>query len=469
VGSRAVLAAVAAALAVAAAACGGSAGDKAGGAAPDSKPVVLTAGEHDPSHGAAQFAAAVEKRSGGAIRINVNSAWDSEWVDAERRTVEDVRTGKLDLGVVGARVWDTLGVTSFQALLAPFLVDSLGLERRVLESPLPARMLSGVRRAGVVGVAVLPGALRRPFGYLRPLVGPGDYKGARLGVKPGRVEAETLRSLGARTRGFNTLSGASREGAVPDLWTIASQSWRGKTLAGNVVFWPRAETVVVNRKTFEALTPAQRKVLEDAGRDEIGPRLAEIDRVERGGLQTICARRLALVVTASAAQIAGLHAEVKPVYAELEHNARTRRLISEIRKMRNEGSEDATLPLRCPSSAPVSATELEGVWKSSATRGELRTAGASAAEAATFEGPGTLKLRHGRWTFSGEHTTVTGSYAVRRDHIRLTMRTCTVNPCSPGAVTEYAWSVYRDTLSLARSPEGPFWPRLVLKPSRRVE
>src|SRR5262249_58998269 len=200
--------------AMAAAGCGGAGADKAGGKEPE-KRIVLTLGEHDPSHGGTQFAAAVEKLSGGAIRIHVNSAWENAWVDAERRTVDDIRSNKVDLAVVGARVWDTLGVTSFQALLAPVLVGDLDLQRRVLQSPLADEMLSGVERTGVAGVAVLPGALRRPFGYRRPLVGPGDYRGARMGVKPGRVEEETFRGLGATTRGFNTLRGASREGAAP--------------------------------------------------------------------------------------------------------------------------------------------------------------------------------------------------------------------------------------------------------------
>jgi hypothetical protein len=50
----------------------------------------------------------------------------------------------------------------------------------------------------------------------------------------------------------------------------------------------------------------------------------------------------------------------------------------------------------------------------------------------------------------------------------MTMVTCTVNPCSPGAVTEYTWSVYRNNLTLARDPAGTFWPRLVAAPSTRI-
>ena len=56
-------------------------------------------------------------------------------------------------------------------MLAPFLVDSLELERRVLESPLATRMLEGVEHAGLVGIALLPGPLRSPFGISHLLSG----------------------------------------------------------------------------------------------------------------------------------------------------------------------------------------------------------------------------------------------------------------------------------------------------------
>ena len=72
------------------------------------------------------------------------------------------------------------------------------------------------------------------------------------------------------------------------------------------------------------------------------------------------------------------------------------------------------------------------------TRAELMANGASAAEAATYHGPGTLELKNRGWTFRGERATVTGTYVVAGDGLRLTMRTCTANPCSPGSATEYA-------------------------------
>jgi TRAP-type C4-dicarboxylate transport system substrate-binding protein len=462
--ARLVLAA-AGAIAVVASACGGGGEDKAGGApGREAKPLVLTLEQGDPDYGGAQFAAAVANRSGGSIRVDVDSEWHESRVDFERGIVDDVRAGRADLGVVGVRIWDTLGVTSLQALVAPFLVGSMELQQRVLESPLAARMLSGLDRAGVVGLALLPGPLARPFGYRRALIGPRDYAGARLGARPGRVEEETFASLGARTRYYLTLGGASREGAVLNLWAIAP-SLRGRTLVGNVVFWPRTITVFVNRRAFEALTPAQRAILRDAGHLAIAPRAAEVDRLEDQALRTICDRRLATLVRASPGDVAGLRAAVRPVEAALERDARTKELINGIKALGASREE----PLRCRPVPAEDTAALEGVWRSDAARDALVALGATDAEAATYEGPATLELKDGRWTFRGEHTTMTGTYDVEGNVIRLTMRTCTANPCSPGAGSEYVWSVYRGVLSLHPRPGGAAaWPRLVAGAARRV-
>jgi TRAP-type C4-dicarboxylate transport system substrate-binding protein len=126
-GPRAGLAAAVALVAVASA-CAGSGGDKAGGrdgtvAKPLVKPAVLTLRTVDELW-ASEFAAAVARLSGGAIRIEIRVG-GSALIDYERRLVGYVRTGKADLASVGARFWDTTGVTSFRGLVAPFLFDSL--------------------------------------------------------------------------------------------------------------------------------------------------------------------------------------------------------------------------------------------------------------------------------------------------------------------------------------------------------
>jgi C4-dicarboxylate-binding protein DctP len=463
---RPLLLAAVAALVVATAGCGGSASDKAGG---ESRPTqrVLTLEQHDSTYGGAQFAEAVRALSDGSLSVQWRPELAPSQVDYEREIVDDVRSGNADLGVVAVRVWDTLGVNDFQPLVAPFLVTSLEHERKVLESPTVTGVLASVERSGVVGVALLPGPLRRPFGYLRSLVGPDDYAGARIGVRPGRVEEATFRSLGASTRVFLTLDGASREGAVLDLSSITDASrYKGKTVAANVVFWPRVETVIVNRETFAALTPAQKQILRQAGRHALGPRLAEIERLDAEGLRSLCTGHVASLVTASPAQLGALQAAVRPVYAQLERDAHTRALITEIRRLDDRRPAP---PLSCEGVPHAAGSALDGTWSSDVSRSELLAAGAPQRDADRYQGKGRLEVRDGRWTYRDARGTVAGRYAVSGDIVRLTIRTCSINPCTPGARVELQWSIYRDTLTFAPVAGRVSWARLTAKPARRVD
>ena len=336
-GHGAELALVAVAIVAAATACGGSSADKAGGASPG-EPLVLTLESEDdlPLSGAPEFADAVARLSGGSMRIRFVQAGRGPEVDFERGIVEDVRGGKAQLGIVGVRVWDTMGVTSFRALLAPLLVDSLPLEMRVLESSLADRMLDGVEQAGVVGIAVLPGPLRLPFGLSRALVGPGDYRDAILGLRPGGVARMTFRALGARTRTYPPGDVSGLDGAELDPTTIVYNGLdqtKGR-LTTNVVLWPKPFSIFMNRRAFDALTSDQQSLLRRAGREAAEPELRQIERDAAAALARDCQAAKLSFVEASPAERAGLRAAVQPVYDELGRDPGRRRPLRDRRDAR---------------------------------------------------------------------------------------------------------------------------------------
>jgi TRAP-type C4-dicarboxylate transport system substrate-binding protein len=377
--------------------------------------------------------------------------------------VETVRDGRIDLGIVGARVWDTRGVNAFQALLAPLLVDDLELERQVLESPLASRMLAGLEGAGVVGVALLPGPLRRPFGHTRALVSVADYVDRTIGVVPGKVEAATFRALGGSTRRYLSLHPSFFVGAALDPSAITEGGYRGKTLAANVVLWPRAETIVMNQRAFRALTVAQRRVLLEAGRAAVRPRIDRIARSENEAVRAICARSLASLVTVSGEDIAALDDAARPVYAQLERDLKTRKLIGEIRNLRTGVHSE---PLRCPEAEATVASELEGRWRATPTRKAFLAAGATPRELVGGLSGLEIELDDGRWVARGLHTgrVWTGTYAVVGEVVRFVIQTCSHNPCTPGAAAEHAWSVYRGVLTLTKLPGRASWPLVTAGP-----
>jgi TRAP-type C4-dicarboxylate transport system substrate-binding protein len=329
---------IAVVLGLMAAGCGGSV-DKAGSPI-GAKPLVLTLAAHDDDEAYAAYAAAVKRLSGGSLRIRIALNWrvtgTRSEIEFERGIVNDVRRGKVPLGIVGVRVWDTLGIDSFQALVAPFLIQSLVTEGRALRSPLAARALASVRRVGVVGVALLPGRLRRPLGITRLLVGTADYRGARIAIRLGRVAEMTFAALGARPRSYIPVDFTGFDGAETDPLTITENGWdqgvRGLTV--NVVFWPRAQTIVINRRTFDALSPEQRRVLLEAGRAAIAPELPQIRREQRLGMSVLCSDHRFRLATATPADAAALRREAQPVYDRIERNPLTKQWIAQIERVR---------------------------------------------------------------------------------------------------------------------------------------
>jgi TRAP-type transport system periplasmic protein len=453
--------------------CQGSSSNKAGGSDRARPPLTLTLLTGD-SLFAPEYAAAVERLSGGSMRIEITVAGNQPSYEA--KTVEAVRRGIADLGSVGARVWDAFGVTSFRALVAPLLVDSLALEERVLESPLAARMLPDVDRAGVVGVALLPGPLRRPLGLLRTLVAPRDYKGATIAIRFGGVARATFRALGATSKGYvvGTLPAAA-DGAELDSNTIAENGYdaRARALTANVVLWPRPQTIFANRAVFDRLTLSQQNILRRAGREAIGAELARIDKDEAAGLSGICGRGRLSLATASAAELSALRRAVQPVYDALDRDALTRRLIKDIIKLREQAPTASTDAVRCPGPTRRSAatSRLKGLWQSAASLRDLLASGAPPAEAERQWGVGTLELKNGHWAGRERRSGFvwSGSYAVQGNVLRLITDACRpVYLCGHGSIAAYTWSVYRDRLSLVLVSGTPWYYGLIAKPLTRV-
>jgi TRAP-type C4-dicarboxylate transport system substrate-binding protein len=371
---RVVPAAIAALLALTASGClGGGGGDRAGGAK-DPETVVLTLAGHEEDPAVGKWIAAVERLSHGSLRIEMRDGWRADEVDYEKGTIADVRAGKVDLASIPARAYDALGVTSFQALLAPFLVDSYALERRVLAGGLPDRMLSGLDPLGVAGVAVLPGGLQKVLSFSRPLLAPTDYRTATtresIGIRPSTLAASTFRALRAGHAELAPGGDTSQIAAVEsDLAGIVTNRYQaltaGETLAANVNLWPRITSIVANEKALAALSGDQRTALRTAGRAALGPSMARLVRDERTALGTICrppGRKTSafFFLTASARDRAAFLSAVRPVYRELARDRATQAAIATIGGLKRQGGAEASPRCRGARAAPAGTLRVAG-------------------------------------------------------------------------------------------------------------
>lgn len=321
------------------------ASDKAGGS---DAPVLLSmAYPYNPREGQPDepalryFAARVAELSDGGMRVRISFNAAGEVVpDAEARVARMVRSGKVDLGWIATRVWDQLGVKSFQALQAPFLISDDALLGRVAESPLADEMLSSLSRLGLSGLAIVPELLRHPMALRDPLVSVEDFDGARIRDIPSKATDALLSALGATPVHVSNAS-FGREisrGHIDGAELPTSSARGGWTVSANVTFFGKANTVVANAEALERLTAEQRDVLMRAA-EQTARHAVEVAPSEREMARKFCAAgRIAI---ASPAQLRALRHATQSVYEELEREARTRSLIARIGEMKRSRGEVA--------------------------------------------------------------------------------------------------------------------------------
>lgn len=467
-------------LAAAAAGCGGSGDVDKASVAAQPKPVELVLANHDGgAKDASEWAAAVERLSGGSINVRITINWRASDTEYDQATLRDVAGGEVPLAIVAARSFDEVGVTSFQPLVAPMLVDSRELESRVLRGDVGRQALAGTKRLGVVGLALLPSELRRPVGITRTLAAPEDFHGASVYTREGAVARETIRALGAEP--VHTLISEWSEavdGAEVGVSAVRGKPAVARRAAGvtsNVVLWPQPMTVVMNQQAFDRLSEAQQKALREAGTEafEKHSRLAS----DLGDEHVLTACRIGMkLVDATPADIEALQAAVQPVYRMIERGAGNRAAIESIRQLKGDTKADT---VSCTDETPAppndgARAELEGTFRMSLTEQELSDSPQLEDEGeVNIENWGdlTLRLKDGSVHYSQRNDLtsfdVSGTYTTDGDALEMRFD-------NYGETWVYRWSLYRGTLKLERDaslgvPPERFTPSpLLVKPWRRI-
>jgi TRAP-type C4-dicarboxylate transport system substrate-binding protein len=450
--------------------CAATTANKAGGS--DANAVVLTLADSENTPDTVQaFADAVNSLSSGSLRIRVKLNWRQGDAHYESHLIRDVESGKsADLGAAGVRAFDVVGVNSFRALVAPLLIDSYPLETQVLRSDIPNSMLKGLEPAGMTGLVVLPGPLRKPLGLTRPLVSAGDYRGARIGNREGRVNEDTMRALGAIDTIYLPRHISGLDGMEMHLDGIPGNNYdRNATeLTGNVNLWPRAQALFINSRRWTALDAQQQGWLRQAAAQSLSSALGTLDPKGRTASEAdvLCQRGLK-IVSATDGELAGIRHAVQPVYDELERDPQTAAWLVEIAKMRQTSRAPADDPGSCDGSSlarkTTTITPLDGTWVVSFSRAEFLAAGADPSEDLPENyGQFTMTFHKGNFQSiaSNPNGTASGIYLVQGPKLTLTV----TGGCCAGDTFTATWSVYRDTLTF----KGGVPTGFRVKPWRRI-
>ena len=210
--------------------------------------------------------------------------------------VRAVAAGTVDLGWAGSRVFDSMGVPDFRALSAPMLIDSYPLEKAVLHTAMPGRMLAGLGSVHVTGLGVLGDGLRRPSQRPAAAARPGGL--ARRLVRHHRsgIQEQAIRALGAtpvvaigpyRDHGLDSGQIQAFELDV-QRYARMGLAARAPYVTANVVLWPQFDVLVANPARLASFTTQQRAWLRQAA-DAAARDSVKLAASQNGSVRQACA------------------------------------------------------------------------------------------------------------------------------------------------------------------------------------
>jgi TRAP-type C4-dicarboxylate transport system substrate-binding protein len=305
------------------------------------------------------FVSEVARASGGSMSVDVTYSAGGADSDREQQVAGRLIAGDVDMAVLPVRTWPDAGVTSLQALGAPFLIDNDALLNAVTtDDALVQPLLDGMQEQGLVGLAAWPEGLRHPFtfeGNGSPLVSPDDFKGQKIAAIPNKSQREVIETLGATVVDINHLDAALTDGSLrgAEAGLLALGLPNEPTSTADVTLYPKVQVIAIEDAAWGRLSPEQQAVVKAgalAARDhavEVAPSNAD--------LATAYCAKGGNVVLAGAANIAKFAAAAKPIYDRLESDPTTATALDAIRALKK--STPPSVPAKaCRPSVSADAT-----------------------------------------------------------------------------------------------------------------
>lgn len=223
--------------------------------------------EHSSSVAMNMFRDDLAKASSGSFTVDVFPAMQ---LGGAQENVQNVRAGTLQMIWVGMAFLSRT-VTELEAISLPFQFDSREQAFRVVDGPVGQLLDSKLADKGLVSLGFLELGARHVTNSKRSIRSLEDLKGLKIRMQPNETHLATFRALGANpvAMDIKELYSAMQQGVVdgqenPFSVINASRYFEVQKYVANTGHFFDFINVVANRRAYDALPPAQQKLLRDS-------------------------------------------------------------------------------------------------------------------------------------------------------------------------------------------------------------
>jgi TRAP-type transport system periplasmic protein len=268
--------------------------------------------------GMKKFAEIVAAKSGGKIKVNL---FPGGQLGSDQANVTALQGGTLEMvsmnsGIL-ASVAKEMTIVDF-----PFLFANAKEADAVMDGAVGKKLHDKLEEKGIVGLAFWELGFRNITNSKKPVNGVADIDGLKLRVIPNPINVDWVKALGANPTPmpfpevYGGLESKAIDGQENPLTVIAANKFwevQKHLVITNHQYNP--QSVIFSKKVWDTLTPAEKKILDDAA-DEAAKYQREqsragmataLDAIKKGGMQ---------VTELSPAELAKFREKVKPVIAK---------------------------------------------------------------------------------------------------------------------------------------------------------
>jgi tripartite ATP-independent transporter DctP family solute receptor len=272
--------------------------------------------------GMEKFGELVEKKSGGHLKVQV---YPGGALGSDQANVSALQGGTLEMAAMNSGIFASL-VKEFAIYDFPFLFGNPKEADAVVDGPFGQNLHKKLEDKGLVGLAYYELGFRELTNSKRPISKVEDIAGLKLRVIPNPINIEWVKALGANPTPlpFPELYSALEQGAVdgqenPVATIKGAKLYEVQKYMTMTNHQYNPQSVVISKKFWDSLSPADRKVLQEAATESAQYQRTQsraqlqvgIEDLRKGGMQ---------INELPPAEIAKLRDKMKPVVAKYSAN-----------------------------------------------------------------------------------------------------------------------------------------------------
>lgn len=222
---------------------------------------------------ALKYKAAVEKRSNGAIEIQI---FPADQLGPQRQLVEGAQLGTTDMVITSDSVISNF-VDDFMVLNLPFIFRDIDHVAKVMDGPIGEQFRKAADKKGLVVLGYWENGFRAISNSKRPIKVASDIKGLKLRTSPGKLAVATFTALGALATPMSTgevysaLQLGTIDGQENSVAFVLTQKYFEVQKYLSVTYHQHnVEPLIISKFVYSGLKPEYQKILREEA-DRLAP------------------------------------------------------------------------------------------------------------------------------------------------------------------------------------------------------